>query len=96
MPLAKAFGIKNFEIRTWEQFDQHMSEIMSLSEPVICEVFTHPEQLFIPKLSLSAQKDGTLISPPLEDLSPFIPRSELLENMINGLHPKSELIGIEA
>ena len=92
--LAKAFGIKSFEIRTWGQFDECLPEIMASSEPVICEVFTHPEQLFIPKLSLSSQKDGTLISPPLEDLSPFISRDELLKNMINGLHPKSELIEV--
>lgn len=92
--LAKAFGIKSFEIRNWEQFDANISEIMALSEPVICEVFTHPEQLFIPKLSFSSQKDGTLISPPLEDLYPFISRDELRENMIDGLHNKSEAIEI--
>ena len=25
--------------------------------------------------------DGTLVSPPLEDLAPFLPREELLENL---------------
>lgn len=96
VPLAKAFGIRSFEIRTWEQVDNYLPEIMASSEPVICEVFTHPEQLFLPKLSLSIQRDGTLVSPPLEDLSPFIPRDELLKNMIDGLHPKSELVEVEA
>ena len=28
--------------------------------------------------------------PPLEDLSPLLPRKELRENMIIGMHPKSE------
>jgi acetolactate synthase-1/2/3 large subunit len=34
--------------------------------------------------------DGTLISPPLEDLGPFLPRSVLEEAMIIGMHEKSK------
>jgi acetolactate synthase-1/2/3 large subunit len=33
---------------------------------------------------------GKIVSPPLEDLSPLLPREELRENMIVGMHPKSE------
>ena len=54
----------------------------------------HPEQLFAPRLSLSVQKDGTLISPPIEDLSPFLPREELKQSMLIPLHPKSEAIEV--
>jgi len=43
-------------------------------------------------LSLAIQKDGSLVSPPLEDLSPFISREELRKNMLSGIHPKSESI----
>ena len=52
----------------------------------------HPDQLFIPKLSLVVQKDGSLISPPLEDLSPLLSREELMVNMTTAIHPKSEKI----
>jgi acetolactate synthase-1/2/3 large subunit len=55
----------------------------------------HPQQLFVPKLSLAIQEDGTLISPPLEDLSPFISREELQENMYSGMHNKSLKIKIK-
>jgi acetolactate synthase I/II/III large subunit len=54
----------------------------------------HPQQLFVPKLSLAIQKDGSLISPPLEDLSPYIPREELQENMYAGMHEKSVKINV--
>ncbi len=87
--LADAFKFKNFRVRTWEDFDKYLPEIQAHNGPVICEVFMHPQQAFVPKLSLAIQKDGSLISPPLEDLSPFIPRAELAKNMLGGLHPKS-------
>ena len=69
-------------IKTWLEFEKVIPKVMAHQGPIICEVFTHPEQLFVPKLSLALQKDGSIISPPLEDLSPLIPREELRENMI--------------
>ena len=90
--LGKAFNFPTFQIRTWDQFDSVMPQVLEATGPVICEVFTHPEQLLVPKLGLSLQKDGSIISPPLEDLSPFLPRSAVREAMIIGMHPKSEKI----
>jgi acetolactate synthase-1/2/3 large subunit len=90
--LAKAFNMPAYQIRTWEDLDRVMPQVQEHQEPVMCEVFMHPEQLFVPKLGLSPQKDGSIISPPLEDLSPFLPRAELREAMIIGMHPKSEKI----
>jgi acetolactate synthase-1/2/3 large subunit len=93
--VAKAFGLPSFSIRTWEDFDKVIPEIQNHEGPLICEVFMHPQQLFVPKLSLAIQDDGTLISPPLEDLSPFISRAELQENMYSGMHDKSLKIKVK-
>ena len=92
--LAKAFDIPSFQIRTWNEFDDVIPQFQSHDGPIICEVFMHPEQTFVPKLSLASQPDGSLISPPLEDLSPLLPRSELAANMLIGMHPKSEKISL--
>ncbi len=88
--MAAAFGMPAFTIRTWEDFERVLPQVQAHNGPLICEVFTHPEQLFVPKLSLALQPDGSIISPPLEDLSPLLPRDELSENMIIGMHLKSE------
>jgi acetolactate synthase-1/2/3 large subunit len=90
--VGKAFGLPTWRVRTWDDFDQVIPEFQNHAGPAICEVFMHPEQLFVPKLSLAAQADGSLISPPLEDLSPVLPRQTLKEAMLVGMHPKSELI----
>jgi len=90
--LAFAFGFPAWQIRTWDDFDKVMDDFMNCETPAICEVFMDPEQYFYPKLGLSVQKDGSLISPPLEDLSPFLDRETMERNMLNGLHPKSQKI----
>ena len=79
-------------MRTWTVFDRFIPEFQNHAGPAICEVFMHPEQLFVPKLALAAQADGSLVSPPLEDLSPVLPRPTLKNAMLVGMHPKSELI----
>ena len=90
--VGKAFNLPTWQVRTWADFDRVIPEFQSHAGPAICEVFTHPEQLFVPKLSLAAQADGSLVSPPLEDLSPVLSRQTLKDAMLVGLHPKSEKI----
>ncbi len=90
--VGAAFGIPTFQINSWEECDDVISKVQSSEGPVICEVFMHPEQLFSPKLSLVAREDGTLVSPPLEDLSPLIERDALERAMIIGMHEKSKAL----
>lgn len=90
--LGKAFGIPTFQIKTWEDFNTIVPLVQDAKGPVICEVFMHPHQVFVPKLSLAIQKDGSLISPPLEDLFPFVSREDLKKDMLIGIHEKSKNI----
>jgi acetolactate synthase-1/2/3 large subunit len=39
------------------------------------------DQIFEPKSATKRLADGSLVSPPLEDLAPFLPREELLSNL---------------
>jgi acetolactate synthase-1/2/3 large subunit len=88
--IAAAFGMPAFQIRHWDECDSTLAAVQAATGPVICEVFMHPEQLFSPKLSLVAKNDGTLVSPPLEDLSPLLPRDTLAKAMLVGMHEKSK------
>ena len=87
--VAAAFGIPSYQIRGWAECDEVLAEVQAFKGPVICEVFMHPEQLFVPKLSLAQTPQGTLVSPPLEDLSPLVPIETLEDAMIIGVHEKS-------
>lgn len=87
--VANAFEIPAFKIRSWSECDVTIEEVQAIDGPAICEVFMHPEQLFVPKLSVASSPIGALVSPPLEDLSPFLSLSELEKAMIVGVHEKS-------
>jgi acetolactate synthase-1/2/3 large subunit len=87
--LGLAFGIASYQIRSWEDCDKILPLVQAATGPVICEVFMNPDQLFSPKLGMSMTTNGSLVSSPLEDLSPLIPRPVLQENMIVDVHEKS-------
>jgi acetolactate synthase-1/2/3 large subunit len=54
---------------------------MNGDEPIICEVFVSHSQNFEPKASSKILPDGTMVSPSLEDLAPFLPEEEIKEIM---------------
>jgi len=90
--IGTAFDLPTYQIHTWEECDEILEQVQASKGPVICEVFMHSEQLFSPKLSLVVKEDGSLISPPLEDLSPVLPRDVIERVMIVGMHEKSKAL----
>ena len=88
--LAESFNIKALQINVWADVDPVLEQLQRHQGPAICEVRMHPNQMMLPKLSLAMRADGSLVSPPLEDLSPLLPRDELERNMLIGMHEKSK------
>jgi acetolactate synthase I/II/III large subunit len=88
--IADAFKIKHYSIKSWEDFENFIPQVQDYNGPVICDVFMDPEQFFYPKLSLVIKKDGSIVSPPLEDLSPLLSREVINKEMLIGLHKKSK------
>lgn len=80
--LAEAFGYPYYEARSNQEMMEMVDASLSADGTVFCQVFVSPEQNFEPKSATKRLDDGTLVSPPLEDLAPFLSRDELLENMV--------------
>lgn len=80
--LSAAYGYPYVSIHHNSQLKQGIEKALSMEGPVICEVFVSRDQNFEPKSSAKRLPDGTLVSPPLEDLSPFLPEEEMERNMI--------------
>ena len=59
-----------------------VDEALSTDGPVFVEIFTDTKQVWEPKSATKRLEDGTLVSPPLEDLAPFLPKEELEKIMI--------------
>lgn len=79
--IAAAFCIPYAEAHSNDEVKTKFDEIMKSSGFAILEIFVSPEQFFEPKNTARKLDDGTLISAPLEDLAPFLPREELKANM---------------
>ena len=80
--LAAAYGLPYEAARHNEELAAAIERTLALTGPAICEAFVTTDQNFEPKSSAKRLPDGTMISPPLEDLSPFLPEEEMDEMMI--------------
>ena len=79
--IAKAFGYRYYCAHSNAEMKEVVNEVLMLDGPVFTEIFTDTEQVWEPKSSTKRLTDGTLVSPPLEDLAPFLPREELKKQM---------------
>ena len=89
--IANAFNLDYIKIESSSDYFE-MSEKIISDGPVIIDVMMDPEQYFHPKLGLGYDKNGKIVSPPLEDLSPLLSLKELEENMLIPIHEKSRQI----
>ena len=80
--IAKAFGYPYYSAHSNEEMKNVVDKVLAEEGPLFCEIFTDTKQVWEPKSSTKRLEDGTLVSPPLEDLAPFLPREELKEIMI--------------
>ena len=80
--LAAAYGYPYVKAVCNDELNEAVAKTLAMEGPVICEVFVSTDQVFEPKSSSRKMPDGTLTSPPLEDLSPFLSEEEMNANMI--------------
>jgi len=80
--LATGFGLKSIRILNPENLKEQIEKVLNLNEPVVCEVITESNYSFTPKLSAKKLDDGTMVSPSLEDMFPFLDEKEFKQNMI--------------
>ena len=79
--IAAAFGYPYLSAHSNAEMKEVVDKALAMEGVVFCEIFTGTEQVWEPKSSTKRLSDGTLVSPPLEDLAPFLPREELKKNM---------------
>ena len=80
--LAPAYGYPYFSCDSNDDLAEVLDKTLAVQGPAICEIFVSKEQNFEPKSATRRLEDGTLVSPPLEDLGPFLDREEFYSNMI--------------
>jgi acetolactate synthase-1/2/3 large subunit len=79
--VAQAYGLQARRLDT-SDFAVGLREVLALPGPVICDVILDDTQQFEPRMSSRQLEDGRIVTPPLEDMFPFLPREELAANVL--------------
>jgi acetolactate synthase-1/2/3 large subunit len=80
--LSRAFDLPYRKAEKHEELSDAVMATLSVEGPAVCEIMIDENVAFAPKLGAKQHPDGRITSPPLEDLSPFLSREVLRENMI--------------
>ena len=80
--MAKAYGLPYARIDHDGGLTERVRALLDAPGPCVIEVRTPREEPRAPSLSSMRKPDGSMVSKPLEDLWPFLPRDEFLANMI--------------
>lgn len=88
--LARAIGIRSERITDATQIKPTLFD----DELKIIDVILEENEILAPKVSALPQPDGSIVSMPLEDMSPLLPRDVLRKEMMIPLHPSSEKVEV--
>ena len=80
--VAIAFGFTYSRITRHDELESTLRTSLASEGPSLCEIVIDENAPFAPKLGAKQHPDGRITSPALEDLSPFLPREVLRENML--------------
>jgi acetolactate synthase-1/2/3 large subunit len=75
--VADAYGLAAAVIERPALLEEQIRAVLVRPGPVVCDVRLDTRYEFSPKLSSEKRPDGRIVSKPLEDLSPLLPREEL-------------------
>jgi acetolactate synthase-1/2/3 large subunit len=80
--LSKAIGIPGKRITDSKELFVELQSAIKQQGPFVCEVILESEEVLTPKVAAIPQADGSIISMPLEDMTPLLPIEQLMAEMI--------------
>jgi acetolactate synthase-1/2/3 large subunit len=72
--------------------ESNLNGFINSSRPNVCVVMLEENETLLPKCAAIPQPDGSMISMPLEDMSPLLELDVLKKEMIVDIDPRSELV----
>ncbi|MGA2933637.1 MAG: thiamine pyrophosphate-binding protein [Methanomicrobiales archaeon] len=80
--LASSYELKYLRISQSADLGVRINQIFTEPGPMICEFISPANQLLMPRVASKILEDGNMISMPYDDMFPFLPREEYLENSV--------------
>lgn len=79
--VAAAYGIPTVRLVEPTNLDATIAEVLEAEGPIVCHVLLDPTQAFEPRVKSRVMPDGTIVSPALDDMYPFLDPAELARSM---------------
>ena len=80
--VAGAYGIASCEILDHADIRSAVQAVLDSPGPVVCAVNVSSDQRTAPRATSSTKPDGTIVTLPMEDMAPRLPRNIFLSEMI--------------
>jgi acetolactate synthase-1/2/3 large subunit len=87
--LAGALGIPAMRIERAEDLADGLARALAQRGPFICDVVLSANETLAPKVAAIPQPDGSMLSMPIEDMSPLLPLEVLEREMGSMADPRS-------
>jgi acetolactate synthase-1/2/3 large subunit len=79
--IGRAYGVASTSIDSVAGLEE-IREVLADPGPALCDVRLDPAQEFEPRLKSRQLADGTIVTPSLEDMYPFLDSEELSRNLL--------------
>ena len=79
--IADAYGFQYFESRNLSDLGETLDAVLAYPLYCLCQIYVTKEQVTSPKAASRKLPNGGFASATLEDMSPFLSREELAQNM---------------
>ena len=70
--IAEAYGIPYMKIEKHANISDKLADFLKTDGYGICEIMQDYDQMIEPRIMSKQQADGSIVSPPLDDLFPFL------------------------
>lgn len=70
LKIAEAYGFRTFSLKSNDEMIEKLPEILSGTEPILCDVSVSPDETVWPRVKATQQPDGNMISGKLENMWP--------------------------
>jgi acetolactate synthase-1/2/3 large subunit len=87
--IAAVYDLPFLRITAAAKLDAALSEALALPRPCLIDVQLMKNETLAPKSAAIPQSDGSMMSMPLEDMSPLLPLEQLRAEMLIPLTPQS-------
>lgn len=90
--IAAAMDLPSVSVSERSQLRPTIAAALAVDGPILCEIRTARAEALLPKAVAIPQADGSMLSMPLEDMTPLLPREVLRKEMLVPLTPESEKV----